>query len=137
MSARHAPPGRGWGSAAGWLEAVLGLAALYGGTGLLLDLPGFAPPEDELQPLGLHSWALPGLALLVVVAAPLLVGAWAWLRRWPAAQHLAEVGCVLLLGWLCLQFLVIGLEEPVQWLTLALALALALCVVLGHRAVNP
>ncbi|MGZ6827936.1 MAG: hypothetical protein ACXVGH_14215, partial [Mycobacteriales bacterium] len=70
MRGRHAPPGRGWGAPAGWLQAVLGLSAAYGGTGLLLGLPGFALPEEDLQPLGLHSWVLPGLALLAVVAAP-------------------------------------------------------------------
>lgn len=137
MRGRHAPPGRGWGAPAGWLQAVLGLSAAYGGAGLLLGLPGFALPEEDLQPLGLHSWVLPGLGLLAVVAAPMLLGAWAWLRRWSGAQHLAEVCCVLLLGWLCLQLLVIGFTEPVQWLTLALALALTAVTVLGHRAVHP
>jgi hypothetical protein len=40
-----------------------------------------APPVSDLRPLGLHSWVLPALWLLVTVCVPAAVAAWlAWRR---------------------------------------------------------
>jgi len=88
-------------------ESFLALCALYGGISLIAGAPGFTMPVEWLAPLGLNSWVLPGVAF---------------------------AACVVLTGWLAIQFAVIGLREPVQWVTLGLlALLLGLALLARHR----
>jgi hypothetical protein len=53
------------------VEALLAFAGLSGAIQLLSG--SFTPPVEDLRPLGLDSWILPGLWLLVVVAIPAAV----------------------------------------------------------------
>jgi hypothetical protein len=115
---------RSWQRALPSLQAMLALAACYGSAGLLLQLDGFDMPARWLRPLPLSSWVLPGIALLFGIALPLAAAAvagWRHDRRAPALSWLA-VG--VLIGWLALQFAVLGVRAPIQVVTLGLALVL-------------
>jgi len=110
--------------------------ALIGGSGLagtwqLLE-GRWTPPVSALEPLGLHSWRLPGVWLFSSVAVPAGVATWlAWTRHEQApAAVLAASG---LLGVeLAVQVPFLGLH-PLQAVYGAPALALGALAVLARR----
>jgi hypothetical protein len=106
------------------LQAALAVAAGYGSTGLLLQLDGFDMPTSWLRPLPLSSWVLPGIALLLGIALPLAAAAVAGWRHDRRAPTLSWLAVGLLMGWLMLQFAVMGLRAPVQVVTLGVTLVL-------------
>lgn len=59
------------------LGGIVGTAQLFTGTG--------TPPVSDLAPLGLSSWALPGVWLFATVAVPSGAAAWLAWRRAPVA----------------------------------------------------
>lgn len=106
-----APPAVRWRRTLGTLAAVTSLAALVGSVQLVTDT--FAPPVDDLSPLGLHSWVLPGFWLAGSVALPcglVTVLAWRRSRRLGAA---AVVAGLLLAVELAVQIPFVGLD-PLQ-----------------------
>ncbi|SDK53918.1 hypothetical protein SAMN05428985_104417 [Nocardioides sp. YR527] len=76
-----------WRRTTGVLAGLTAAAATVGSVQLLTGT--FTPPVSDLRPLGLDSWALPGLALAASVAVPCAATAvLSWRRsRWmgPAA----------------------------------------------------
>jgi hypothetical protein len=50
-----------------FLDSFLGVTAVLGGLGLLLRVPLFSPPLDLLGGSPFGSYAIPGLALLILV----------------------------------------------------------------------
>lgn len=107
------------------LQGFLAISAGYGALGLILGLPGFDLPVEWLKPLPLHSWVIPGVALLLVVGLPLGAAAVAGWRNSPAAEPLAQAACVLLLGWLVFQVAFLGIRAPIQVVTASTAFVLA------------
>jgi hypothetical protein len=104
------------------LEVFAGTGALAGGIGLVADNV-LAMPADWLARTPFDSWTLPGVFLLLVVAAPMLVAATAELRRSPRAVVASSTAGVLLVGWIVVQWLVIGRFHWLQPTMLLVGLA--------------
>ncbi|MBN9743207.1 hypothetical protein DMP23_19215 [Amycolatopsis sp. A1MSW2902] len=117
-------------------ETVFAASALVGGICLMAGAPGFRLPLSALVPLGLSSWALPGLALVIAIGGTLAWAAFAAWRGDPGAHWFGYAASVVLAGWLAIQFVVLGFREPVQWVTLSLAVVLVLLSRLAQRAVR-
>ena len=73
---------RHWALAA--VEALVALAALFGGVGLIAG-NALHMQDDWLVGTPFRSWVLPGVLLLLVVAAPMAAAAALELRRSPWA----------------------------------------------------
>lgn len=119
-------------------ESLLAVSAVYGGISLMAGAPGFELPVGWLAPLGLTSWVLPGLALVLVVGGSLAAASvFAWRTDFRAPVAALAAGAVLT-GWLAIQFGVIGVRAPVQWVTLGLlAVLLGLALLARRRLVKP
>lgn len=115
-------------------ETLFAASAVYGGISLVVGAPGFTMPVEWLAPLGLTSWVLPGIALALGIGGAL---AWASVFAWRAdfrAPVAALAACGVLTGWLAIQFGVIGVRAPVQWVTAGLVVALlGLALLARHR----
>ena len=77
------------------LESFILVGALSGAVQLWTGT--FAPPVEDLEPLGLDSWRLPAVWLFASVAVPSAVAALAALRRWPRTPDVVLVASALLL----------------------------------------
>lgn len=116
------------------LELLIGIGAMYGAVMLVTD--AWHLPVHDLEPLPLHSWVIPGLALIAVVTVPMIAAAIEvyWGMRHAAILSLAAG--LLLVGWIAVQLLVIG---PQMWLQPAMAiggLAITTLAWLWHSPVN-
>lgn len=114
-------------------ETLLAASAVYGGLSLITAAPGFTMPVEWLAPLGLTSWVLPGITLVLVIGGTLAgasVLAWRIDFRAPLA---ALAACGVLTGWLAIQFGVIGLRAPGQWVTVVLLVVLLGLALLARR----
>jgi hypothetical protein len=94
-----------------WLELLVGIGAMYGTVMLVTD--AWHLPVRDLQPLPLHSWVVPGLALFAVVTVPMIAAAIEVYWRLRHAADLSLAAGLLLVGWIGVQLLVIG---PQMWL---------------------
>ncbi|MDX3189733.1 hypothetical protein PV458_15125 [Streptomyces sp. MN03-5084-2B] len=114
-------------------ETLLAASAVYGGIALIAGAPGFTMPVEWLAPLGLTSWVLPGLVLVLVVGGSLAAASvFAWRIDFRAPTTALAAGAVLT-GWLAIQFGVIGVRAPVQWVTVALLVVLLGLALLARR----
>ena len=112
-----------WLLALAGLDALIALLALWGGLELAVGAAAFQLPTEWIAPLGLHSWVLPGIALIVLIGGSMAVAA---VASWQGIRHAAETSIgagAILLGWLALQFVLFGLQVPVQIITTVLAVA--------------
>lgn len=111
---------------------VFGVSGLLGGAGLVLDPSGEAMGLSTLLLLGspFEDYLLPGLALFVVLGIGPLVVAYGLHRghpwSWPGTL---AVGVAVLI-WFAVQADVIGWGYPLQWLYLALGVAILLLAIL-------
>lgn len=80
--------------------AVSGTIQLVTGTAV--------PPVEDLEPLGLNSWVLPGVWLFASVAVPSTVAAWLAWRRSPHAPNTVLVASALLAVELLVQIPFVG-----------------------------
>jgi hypothetical protein len=119
-----------WRRTLGVIAALTGIAATAGTVQLVTGT--FTPPVGDLEPLGLHSWVLPGLWLAASVAVPCAVTTMlAWKRsRWLGLSALAS-GALLLIE-LAVQIPFIGLD-PLQGLMALIAITLMALGVASHR----
>jgi len=85
--------------------ALVTMAAVYGGIGLLRD--GMGMPADWAERLPFGSWVLGGLALLITVAVPQAVGCAAVVRRRPDAAAIGAAAGLALVAWIIVQVLVL------------------------------
>jgi hypothetical protein len=135
MTVPHPPPGRS-GVVPGIHRGVLALAlptAVVAMVGSLQLLTGrFTPPVSDLEALGLHSWALPGLWLAATVAVPCTVAAVLALRRSPATGSAAVVAAGLLALELVVQIPFVG-PDPLQAVMGLVALGLGVTGILARR----
>jgi len=87
------------------IESFVALGAIFGGVGLIADNAiGMLPEWLEGTPF--TSWFWPGVFLLLVVAAPMVVAAYAEMtsRRWAYAASL--VAGAAQVGWIIVQWLI-------------------------------
>jgi hypothetical protein len=99
-----------------WLELVVGIGAMYGAVMLVTD--AWHLPVNDLRPLPLHGWVVPGLVLFAVVTVPMIAAAIAVSSDLRPAADLSLAAGLLLVGWIAVQLLVIG---PQMWLQPAMA----------------
>jgi hypothetical protein len=127
MRARDRDP---WLLALAGLDAMIALLAVWGGIELASGAADFQLPTEWIAPLGLHSWLLPGIALIVLIGGSMAVAA---VTSWLAIPHAAATSVaagVILVGWLAFQLVLFGLQAPVQVITAVLAAAV-LAIALG------
>jgi hypothetical protein len=93
-----------------WVFVILeGLIAIGGLAGTWQLINGtFAPPVEDLEPLGLTSWVLPGVWLFASVAVPSTLAAWLAWRRSPYAPTAVLVASALLAVELLVQIPFVG-----------------------------
>jgi hypothetical protein len=118
----------------GPILALSSLTALGAAVGVVQLVTGtYTPPVSDLEPLGLHSWVLPGVWLAVSVAVPCTVTAVLAVRRSPLLGRAAVLASALLLVELLVQIPFVGLD-PLQAVLGAIAVTLGL---LGLRSGHP
>jgi hypothetical protein len=105
------------------LEVFVGVGAVYGGVMLARDSWGL--PVTDLEPLPLHSWVLPGVALLVSVAAPMLAAAVLVARSHVRAADASVLAGAILVGWIVVQLAVIGPQMALQAVMFVLGLVIS------------
>jgi hypothetical protein len=87
---------------------LIGIGGLVGTVQLVTGT--FTPPVDDLEPLGLDSWVLPGLWLFASVVVPWTVaGVLAW-RRDPGAPVAVLIACGALVVELAVQVPFVGVS---------------------------
>lgn len=112
-SASVRPVGRWEVSAArGWEGAVLlalllfvGVGAVYGGIGLMVN--GLGMPSEWLDRMPVDTWTWPGMALLVTVAVPQLGTVWLVMRHDSRAGLVGVVVGAALVLWIVVQLAVL------------------------------
>ncbi len=124
-------PGSGWLLSLSVVDAGLAALAIWGGISLIVGAPGFRLPVEWLAPVGLDSWVLPGVTLIVLIGGAMGSAAVAGWRNTPHAPAVSLAAAVVLLGWLTVQLVVIGPRTPVQAATATLDL---LVIVLAYGA---
>lgn len=110
------------------LELLVGAAAVYGGIGLIVDRIGMDPAWLRDTPF--TSWTVPGVLLLLFVAAPMLVAAAAGILRSRSIVPLSLTAGCLLVAWVIGQWLIIGryfFLQPAMLAAGVLVLLLAWC----------
>src|SRR5213078_2914548 len=95
------------------LELFTGIGAVYGAAMLVTD--AWHLPSEYLDPLPVHGWVVPGVALLAALA---LLGS----RR---AAGAALAAGALLVGWILVQLAVIGPRMALQAVMLGMGVAVA------------
>lgn len=122
-----------WLLALAGLDGLIALLALWGGLELAVGAAAFQMPTEWIAPLGLHGWLLPGVVLIVLIGGSMAVAA---VASWKGIRHAAATSIaagVILLGWLALQFVLFGLQVPVQIITTVLALAVVAIGIVAAR----
>jgi hypothetical protein len=112
------------------VEALLAFAGLSGAIQLLSG--SFTPPVEDLRPLGMDNWILPGLWLLLVVALPSVTAAALAARRSPRAPLAVMVASALLLLDVIVQVPLVGFSG-LQVVFGVVALVMATLAVLAQR----
>ncbi|EWM10238.1 hypothetical protein [Kutzneria sp. 744] len=110
-----------WLLALAGLDALIALLAVWGGVELAVGAAAFQLPVEWIAPLGLHSWLWPGIALIVVIGGSMAVAA---VVSWNGTQRAAETSVAagaILVAWLLFQYVLFGLQAPVQIITAILA----------------
>ena len=88
------------------MESLVALGAIGGAVQLVTGTA--VPPVEDLEPLGLTSWVLPGVWLFASVAVPSTVAAWLAWRRSPHAPTAVLVASALLAVELLVQIPFVG-----------------------------
>ena len=104
VDVRPATPARARSMAA--IELVLGLAAVYGGVGLIRD--GMGMDVAWIDHTLLPGWEIPGVLLAVVIGGGMLAAAAVSMRRRSLAASAAITMGSVLLGWLAVETLMVG-----------------------------
>jgi hypothetical protein len=85
------------------------LVAVAGAAGAVQLWEGtYAPPVEDIEPLGLSSWRVPAVWLFASVAVPSAAAAWLAYRRSPNAPTAVVVASALLATELAVQIPFVG-----------------------------
>ena len=114
------------------VEVMLGLSAVYGGIGLLTGTIGM--PDTWLEGTPFGSWLIPGISLIVVVAAPMLVAAGLEVRGSRHGPQASVVAGLLQIGWVGVELLVMHRYDPLQPIVLALGVLIVVATLVRVRA---
>lgn len=104
----------------------VGAAAVYGGLGLMIS--GLGMPDEWLERTPFDTWLLPGVALLLLVAAPQLGAAAALVIDRGRADRAGILAGLVLMGWIVVQVALLQrffFLQPVIFAFGALEVALA------------
>lgn len=112
------------------VEALLAFAGLSGAIQLLSG--SFTPPVEDLRPLGMDSWILPGLWLLLVVALPSVTAAALAARRDQRAPIAVMVASGMLLLDVVVQVPLVGFSG-LQIVFGVVAVVMAVLAVIAQR----
>ncbi|MBN9110736.1 MAG: hypothetical protein J0I34_18395 [Pseudonocardia sp.] len=123
-------PRRHW-SLAG-LEGLIALSAVYGGIGLVAA-NAIGMPDEWLVGTPFGSWALPGVLLLTVVAAPMAAAAMLELRRSPWAAIGSVAAGAAQVGWIAGELLIMQRYNVLQPVMMLLGLLVVLVAVTVRR----
>ena len=131
-----AKTGRAWGVIA--LESLTGIAAAYGGFGLIWD-DAVGMPDDWLVGTPFRSWTLPGVLLLLVVGLPMAVAVVLETRRSDWAGAASVVAGAALIGWIAGELLVMQKYAVLQPVMVLIGLAVLMLALWDwrHRALLP
>jgi hypothetical protein len=121
-----------------WIFIVVeGFVVVGALSGTLQLLTGTAtPPVEDLEPLGLTSWVLPGLWLFASVAVPSTVAAWLAWRRSPHTPTAVLVASALLAIELLVQIPFVG-PSLFQVVFGSVAIALAVLALVARPTWHP
>lgn len=112
------------------LTLLLGTAfhAMFGGIVLTADPSGarLDIPLERLATTPFHSYLVPGLLLIALVAAPCIAAAVAVARRSKHAHGYCLVAGLLLSGYIAAQVLLVGARSAWQGLYIVVGIAIAL-----------
>ena len=114
------------------LELLTGAAAGYGGVGLIWHNV-IRMPDDWLRGTPFTSWAMPGVFLLLVVAAPMGAAALLELRRSPWAAAASITAGAAQVGWIGAELLIMQRYNVLQPVMLGFGLAVLLLAVWSRR----
>ena len=112
------------------LELLVAAAATYGGVGLMWN-NAIGMLDEWLAGTAFTSWTLPGLFLLLVVAAPMAGAAVLELRRSRWAALASVLAGSAQIGWIGAQLLVMQRYNVQQPIMLGAGLAVLLLAVLA------
>lgn len=99
------------------LETFLGLGAMAGGAPLILAPDGhlLGMPTKMLSGSPFHTYLVPGILLFTVIGlAPMLVAA-ITIRRHPLAPLAAVAVGVTLIGWICVEMVMLNGPGSLAW----------------------
>ena len=113
------------------LELLLGASAVYGGVGLLTGTLGMS--DEWLVGTPFVSWLVPGVALLLIVAAPMLAAGLLEVRGHHLAPPASVLAGVLTVGWIAVQLFVMQRYFVLQPVVLVLAAGILLVAGLRRR----
>jgi hypothetical protein len=114
------------------IEALVAAAAVYGGVGMIAN-NAIGMLDDWLLGTPFHSWVLPGVLLLVVVAAPMAVAAALELGHSPWAAVASVTAGAAQVGWIAAQLAVMQRYFVLQPVMMILGLLVVLLAVLVRR----
>jgi hypothetical protein len=105
------------------VQGVVGLMAAVCGPGLIVT-DGLGMSRAVLEPTPFRSFVIPGIVLGVIVGGSLLVSTYLVWRRHHAARRAAIASSLALLGWICVEAVLIHDGRPLQIAVAAAALAM-------------
>lgn len=124
------PRGRNWPVAV--LELLVAAAAVYGGVGLAWG-NAIGMLDEWLEGTPFTSWLVPGLLLLLVVAAPMATAAVLELHRSPWAAAASITAGAAQIAWIAAQLGIMQRYNVQQPIILACGLAVVLLAVAACR----
>ena len=113
------------------VEVFVAVGAVFGGIGLITDTLGMQ--SDWLSGTGFSSWVWPGVFLLLAIAAPMTAAAIGEWSKQPWAYAISVTAGAVLIGWIVVQWLIIGKYFFLQPTMLAVGLLVLLLARLTHR----
>jgi hypothetical protein len=114
------------------VETLVAAAAVYGGVGLIAgNVIGMR--DDWLVGTPFRSWVLPGVLLLLVVAAPMAVAAALELRRSPWAAVASVTAGAAQVAWIAAQLAIMQRYFVLQPVMTALGLLVILVAIAVRR----
>ena len=118
------------------VEVLISAGAMYGGVGLI-DHDRVGISADWLTATPFTNWVWPGIFLLLIVAVPMLLAAMAETFRLRWAYWLTILAGAAQVGWIVVQWFIMGRFFVLQPVMLAAGAVVMLLGWLVHRGGRP